>query len=268
MRRLMNNNCIRDISSSANVQTKGLGLLDNRTTVGSLSEDDEFSSDEMERFWFNSRNIQESVVTGSEAFPGEMLSPNSENVMLSKSMLDLMVEYYTATYKELNFKAPFGDGPEDSIILSRVTINMFGRCRIGSEVFGSTMSARHVKNSFVLANFITFDERVDCYAGQVQYFFKHIIDFEDGATEHNLAYIRWYKPVETSKIRYYFGIDDEEKTCNVELWKNAFFPEGHDCIIPVQNILGRSVKYKISTRQNAIEYLVINPVNRKFHICN
>ena len=48
MRRLMNDNRIRDISSSANVQIKGLGLLDNRTTVGSLSEDDEFSSDEME----------------------------------------------------------------------------------------------------------------------------------------------------------------------------------------------------------------------------
>ena len=57
MRRLMNDNRIRDISSSANLQIKGLGLLDNRTTVGSLSEDDEFSSDEMERFWFNSRNI-------------------------------------------------------------------------------------------------------------------------------------------------------------------------------------------------------------------
>ena len=53
----MNDNRIRDISSSANFQTKGLELLDNRSTVDSLSEDDEFSSDEMERFWFNLRNI-------------------------------------------------------------------------------------------------------------------------------------------------------------------------------------------------------------------
>jgi len=55
MRRLVNDNRIREISSSVNNQTKGLDLLDNRTTVGSLSEDDEYSSDEMERFWSNSK---------------------------------------------------------------------------------------------------------------------------------------------------------------------------------------------------------------------
>src|SRR3989440_8933386 len=53
-------------------------------------------------------------------------------------------------------------------------------------------------------------------------FFKHIVDFEDGPVEHNLAYVRWYKPAETSKVRYYFSIDDDEETCNVELWKNEY----------------------------------------------
>ena len=70
-------------------------------------------------------------------------------------------------------------------------------------MFGSTMSSRHVKSSFILVNFITRDDKVDCYAGQVQYFFKHIVDFENGPVEHNLAYVRWYKPAETSKVRYY-----------------------------------------------------------------
>ena len=73
-----------------------------------------------------------------------MLNPKSEMV-LSKEMLDLMVEYYFASYEKFNFQAPFDDSPEDSIIISCVTINKFGRCRIGSEVFGSTMSSRHVK---------------------------------------------------------------------------------------------------------------------------
>src|SRR5207245_5621684 len=113
-----------------------------------------------------------------------------------KKMLDLMVEYYLASYENFDFQAPFDDGPEDSIVISRVTINKFGRCRIGSEVFGSTMSSRHVKSSFILVNFITRDDNVDCYAGQVQYFFKHIVDFEDGPVEHNLAYVQWYKPAE------------------------------------------------------------------------
>ena len=98
-----------------------------------------------------------------------MLNPQFE-IVLSKKMLDLMVEYYLASYEYFDFQAPFNDGLEDSIIISREIINKFGRCRIGSEVFGSTMSSRHVKSSFILVNFITRDNKIDCYTGQVQYF--------------------------------------------------------------------------------------------------
>ncbi|GET57970.1 hypothetical protein GLOIN_2v1775288 [Rhizophagus irregularis DAOM 181602=DAOM 197198] len=242
MRRLMNDNRIRDIITSS-AQMKGLELLENHPTVGSLSENDQFASDEMERFWLNSKNIQESTVTGCEAFPGEMLRPTSENVVLSQSMLDLMIDYYIATYEI---------------------------CRIGSEVFGFELSFRHIKSSYVLAKFITTDGEVDRYPGQVQYYLKHEIDLPNGPTEHYLAFIRWYRPANTANIRYHFSIDDTEETetCNVELWKTDFFPESRDCIIPVHNILCRFVptKYKISSNRNATEYLAINPLNRKFHI--
>src|SRR5438270_12277609 len=40
------------------------------------------------------------------------------------------------------------------------------------------------------------------------------------------------------------SIDDDEKTCNVELWKNEFYSYGRDSIIPVQNILCRFVPVK------------------------
>ena len=76
----------------------------------------------MKQFWSNSKNIRESIATGSEPFSGEMLNPMSDNVLLSKEMLDLMVDYYFATYEKFDFKAPFDDGLEDSIIISRVTI--------------------------------------------------------------------------------------------------------------------------------------------------
>src|SRR3954451_25361566 len=109
------------------------------------------------------------MTTGSELFLGEMLNPQSE-LVLSKEMLDLMVKYYLVSYENFDFQAPFDNSPEDSIVISRITINKFGRCRIGSEVFGLTMSSRHVKSSFILVNFITRDDKVDCYAGQVQYF--------------------------------------------------------------------------------------------------
>src|ERR1043165_1401247 len=88
------------------------------------------------------------------------------------------------------------------------------------------MSFRHVKSSFILVNFITRDNKVDCYAGQVQYFFKHIVDFEDGPVEHNLAYVRWYKPAETSKIRYYFSIDDVRKLVMSNYGKTNFILMG------------------------------------------
>src|SRR2546423_11096884 len=116
MRRLMNDNHIREISSSVNI--RGLNLLDSRTTIGSLSENDEYSYDEMERFWSNSRNIRKSIATGSEPFPREMLNSKSE-IVLFKEMLDLMVEYYLASYEKFDFQAPFDDVPEDSIIISR-----------------------------------------------------------------------------------------------------------------------------------------------------
>src|SRR5256885_3753339 len=92
----MNDNRIKEISSSVDI--RGLNLLDSRTTVGSLSENDEYAYDEMERFWSNSKNIRESIATGSEPFPGEMLNPMSDNVLLSKEMLDLMVDYYFAIF--------------------------------------------------------------------------------------------------------------------------------------------------------------------------
>ena len=168
MRRLMNDNRIETIIGTG-IQTKGLELLENRPTVGSLSENDQFSSDEMERFWLNSRNIQESIITGCEAFPGEMLKLTSENVVLEPLMLNLLTEYYIATYEMHNFKTPFGEGPEDSIVI-RVTVNRFGRCRIGSEVFGSAMSSRHVKSSYIIAKFIMDDGQVDQYPGQIQHF--------------------------------------------------------------------------------------------------
>ena len=265
MRHLMFDSRISNIINSG-VVTKGLDLLNNRPSVGSLSVADEFSSDEMHRFLLNSRNIQESIITGSEPFPGEMLSPKSDNILLSTNMLDLMVKYYMATYKKFEFRKPFEIGPENAIVIG-VKMNKFGRCRIGSEIFGSSTSSRHVKSSFVLAKFMTDNDVVDCYPGQIQYFFTHIVKLPGETSErvHNLAFIRWYNKHESS--RYNFSVDDGE-TCNVELWSTEFFPESRDCIIPIHHIFGRfvPVTYRISEWSNARKYLAVNPVNRKYHI--
>ena len=255
---------IADIKKSE-ILSRCLELIKDRPSVGSLSEADEFASDEMRQFLLYSQNIQESPITGSEAFPGEMLSPSSENILMSSQMLDRMVEYYIATYVQYNFRKPLGEGHDDSIII-RVRMNRFGRCRIGSEIFGSVSSSRHAKSAYILAKFITHNNKVVCYPGQVQYFFNHTVDLtNEGASSHNLAYVRWYKQANNARTQFYFSIKDDMKTCNVELWTTEFYPESRDCIIPVHHILGRFVpiKYKIPSGS---EYLAINPINRKFHI--
>ena len=58
MRRFMNDSQIDYIMSFR--ETKGIDLLNTRTSVGSLSETDEFTSAEMLRHLLYSQNIQES----------------------------------------------------------------------------------------------------------------------------------------------------------------------------------------------------------------
>ncbi len=118
----------------------------------------------MKRFLFHSRNIKKSVITGCKAFSGEMLRPYSNNILLSNKMLDWMVKYYKAAYENQDFWKPFGKGFERVIII-RVKMNQFRKCRINFEVFGSSILLWHMKSLYILVKFITSDENVDCYSG-------------------------------------------------------------------------------------------------------
>ncbi|CAB4429043.1 unnamed protein product [Rhizophagus irregularis] len=115
-------------------------------------------------FCFNTKGFdildtRPSVSLISEAFPGEMLGPSSKK-----------------------------EEPEDSIIIC-IRINQFKRCKIGSEIFSSKILCRYVKSSFVMAKFITIDDDIDVYFGQVQYYFTHTVDLSNGPAKHFLAYV-------------------------------------------------------------------------------
>ena len=127
-------------------------------------------------------------------------------------MLDLMVEYYMVTYELFEFQKPFEKGSDDDIVI-RVKMNQFRRCRIGSNILGSLILIWHAKSSYILAKFITNDGTVDYYPGQVQFYFTHTIDLPNGLTEHFLAFVRWYQPVASSNIQYYFSANDNKQTC-------------------------------------------------------
>ena len=63
----MFDNQISNIINSG-IETKGLDLLNNQPSIGSLLEADQFSADEMQRFWLIFRHIYQSNVTGKEPF--------------------------------------------------------------------------------------------------------------------------------------------------------------------------------------------------------
>jgi len=77
---------INDIISSG-IKTKGLKILNNRPSVGSLSDANEFSTDEMYRFLMNSRNIIDLPITNSENFSGQLLGSQSENIHLEMTSM-------------------------------------------------------------------------------------------------------------------------------------------------------------------------------------
>ena len=225
MRRLMNDRRILYLTTNYSDKT-GLEFLNNEPNIGSISELDRFSADELYRFLINTYNIQETVTNGSKKFPGELLRPKSPNLILPAEILDLLVEYYEASYEMMNFRRPFTNNVNDSIIIQN-RADQYGRCRIGSEILDSVMSSRNVKGSFVLARFVNHDGSVDLYLGQVQFFFTHSVNFPSGVVEHKLAFIRWYKPVNSADRRFYFGF---ENNVNVELWSTEFYPIKGECI--------------------------------------
>ena len=112
----MNNNQIIDLTISTN-NIRGFELLNNRPSIESLSETDQFSTNELHRFLINTYNIQESVINGSERFPGELLRPQNLNLLIPAEMLDLLVEYYEASYEIMNFRKSFIEDFNNSIII-------------------------------------------------------------------------------------------------------------------------------------------------------
>ena len=120
-----------------------------------------------------------------------------------------------------------------------------------------------------MAKFINRDRKsIDIYPGQIQYFFVHNIFLTFQNSTHKFAFVKWYKPISSSSIRYHFSIDNDVGTCNIELWENNFYSISRDSIIPIHNILGRFIpaKYKTSHRSNSREYLAVIPLTRKFHL--
>ena len=267
MRRIMQDFMINYLINQASTK-EWLDLLPVRKTIRSLASSDQFETDELRRFLQMSRSIETSSASGVENFPGEFLNPSKIHIIISDELLNILLDYYSAAYPEHSFQIPFSDIRDENSILIRLFGDQFGRLRIGSEVFGSTMSIRHIRNSFIMANFINQDGvSYDTYVGQIQYFIRHIIEINNNQLEHNIAFVHWYKPASNSSTRFFFGMneDDEQRLCNIELWDKEFFPISRDCLILIHQILNRFVagSYKLAHKKSSKEYIAVIPINRK-----
>lgn len=238
-----------------------LEIIKPKKSVGSLSALDEFESDEYLNFIRLSR-IEDESASGTEPFPGEFMNPCSE-IDLPNNILDLLVEFYSNLYGDDFISISSIRGSDTGIVVNS-KIKQHGRLRIGADIYGSVQAARYEKSSYVLARFVQEDGSVDTYPGQVQLYFEHTIYLNNKCKTHSLALVKWYKPVQDHEIRYYCQVDDDIKSCNIELWSNEFYNVSRDSIIPIHNIFGRFIKCKFYVgSKNPKEYMAVIGLNKK-----
>ena len=182
---------------------------------------------------------------------------------MQPELQQLLAEFYCNAYKKDFVTLSCIHEASESSIPVDPNVNQFSRLRIGTEIFRSKLSSRHVKSAKILARFFTDDDISDIYPGQIQFFFEHTIE----AKTHHLAFVRWYIPAENYKTRFHCKIGDDDKSCNIELWKSEFYEAKRDCIIPIHSILCRFVSGSFEVgKRNTRKYISIIPINRKFHI--
>ena len=250
-------NCDNDLLRSS------LDIIKPRKSAGSLAALDDFASDEYQNF-LRLSHIEEDSAFGTERFPGMLMNPCQE-ITLPNNILDHLVEFYNSLYNDYFISISSITGPTNDIVVNP-NIKQYGRLRIGSDIYGSVQAARHEKSSYILARFVQDDGTIDTYPGQIQFFFEHTI-YQNNSSQpltHSLALVKWYKPVRDHRIRYHFQVDNDIKSCNIELWTNEHFTMGRDSIIPIHNILGKFVKYNFNIgKRKLIEYMAVIPLNKK-----
>jgi hypothetical protein len=249
-------NCDNDLLYSS------LDIIKPRKSAGSLAALDDFANDEYQNF-IRLSYIEEESAFGTECFPGILMKP-CQITTLPNHILDHLVEFYNSLYNDYFISISSITGPTNDIVVNS-NIKQFGRLRIGSDIYGSVQAARHEKSSYILARFEQDDGTIDTYPGQVQFFFEHAIYLNNSQPlTHSLALVKWYKPVGDHKIRYHCQVDNDVKSCNIELWTNEFYTMGRDSIIPIHNILGKFIKCNFNIGKRKLkECMAVIPLNKK-----
>src|SRR6266480_4453544 len=220
---------------SSGILDESLCLLAPRKDVGSLAVTAE--RDELQHFLSMRHNMStQSKIYGTEPIPGQMLMPSNYEVVMPLELRRFLCEWYAVLYEK---------DQED--------------------ILGSMMSGRHEKNSTILAKWrAAYDESIDIYPGEVQYYFEHTLRLPEGPRKHLLVYVKWYKGASAPSTRFKHSFIEPEIS-NTDLWKAEYYPEGCDSLLAVHRILCRAVKFKYVTVGKQ-KYLSIIPLNRRFNL--
>ncbi|GET00117.1 hypothetical protein GLOIN_2v1786477 [Rhizophagus clarus] len=82
-----------------------------------------------------------------------------------------------------------------------------------------------------------------------------------------VTFVKWYKLAPNQKTRFYTSIDGDEKSSNIELWRNEFYEIERDCLIPIHYLYSRFVSGEfVIGKKNPITYNAVIPINRQFHL--
>src|SRR5881275_2819527 len=140
------------------------------SNLGSLAMYDGFDSSELHQFRQNFRIESDITITGSENFPGEMLTPRNDRVSLPDDIYELLVYYYNAAYYDLEFVTIAGasdklilEEESEDVIIEVTNVTQHGRISIGSEKFRANIVLRYQKNSYIQAKFIQDNESIDTF---------------------------------------------------------------------------------------------------------
>jgi hypothetical protein len=235
---------------SSGLLDKSLCVLIPKKDVGSLALTAE--REELQHFLSMRHNTSTlSKIYGTEVIPGQFLKPSYLRVVMPLELRKFLCEWYAILYEK---------DQQQLLGFMDLQINQYARLQIGAEVFGSTISGHHEKNSTILAKWKAFnDESIDIYPGEVQYYFEHTLRLPEGPKTHLLAYVKWYKNAPSSDIRFRHKFLDPEIS-NTEIWKAEYYEEGCDSLIAVHRILCRAIKLK-NIRIGKHNYISIVPLN-------
>ena len=216
---------------------------------GSLQESEKMTIADLWQFLSLSWLLSgERLIFGTEEIPGGFLKPSRIGVRIPMKLHDYLTEYYSLLYQGQQIKL-------DSVI------NQYARLQIGSEIIGSNMLPRYTKNARILAKWqARDDDSTDTYSGEVQYYFEHTAEVSGRQKKHRMAFIQWFKKVNSASTRFRHRIDEDDIS-NTELWSLDVGAKGRDSIMPVHQIFGRFVKGICRTNLRR-QYLCVIPLNR------